>query len=137
MKLIRGLATKKVRQEEGLFVAEGDKLVKEILGGTDKGKQKYRVHSLYATTDWIEENGEKLSSSFEDSIELANANIMSYLNRMYKLFTTDELKKELAHQKLESSKWVKGTPRQEQPDSVRNAEMYIYPIEEALKEKRI
>ena len=63
MKLIRGLATKKVRQEEGLFVAEGDKLVKEILGG--KGKQKYRVHSIYATTDWIEENGETLSGDHQ------------------------------------------------------------------------
>ena len=65
MKLIRGLATKKVRQEEGLFVVQGDKLVKELLGGTKKDRQKYRIHSLYATGDWIEENGEIISEEHQ------------------------------------------------------------------------
>ena len=51
IKYIQSLGQKKFRDEEGLFVAEGPKLVKELLepGGSF-------VKEIYALQDWIEEN---------------------------------------------------------------------------------
>jgi TrmH family RNA methyltransferase len=49
-KYIQSLGHKKQRQEEGLFIAEGVKLVEELL------KTDYRIRKLYATEEWIREH---------------------------------------------------------------------------------
>ena len=67
MKLIRSLAQKKIRSSEGLFICEGEKLLKELLGDREKGGL-YRVHSIVATGDWLEENREAISG-VKDIIE--------------------------------------------------------------------
>lgn len=46
-RLVRSLADVKGRRKAGLFVAEGDKCVRDTLGA-------FRLHSLYATPAWLE-----------------------------------------------------------------------------------
>ena len=55
IKFIRQLEQKKFRHREGLFVAEGTKVVGDLL------KAGYIPHSLYATPDWLAENVPLLS----------------------------------------------------------------------------
>lgn len=50
VKYIQSLCHKKQRQEEGLFIAEGPKLINEILNS------HYQVQQLYATPEWISKN---------------------------------------------------------------------------------
>ena len=54
LKYIQSLGQKKYRDEEGLFIAEGPKLIKELLQNTN-----VELESLYALDKWIEDN-EKL-----------------------------------------------------------------------------
>ena len=49
IKLIRQLEQKKFRRREGLFVAEGTKVVGDLLA-------HYQPHSLFATPDWLASN---------------------------------------------------------------------------------
>ena len=49
-KYIQSLFDKKNRQEEGLFIAEGPKLIEEIL------KSNYAIKKIYATDNWVVEN---------------------------------------------------------------------------------
>lgn len=49
-KYIQSLFDKKNRQEEGLFIAEGPKLIEEIL------KSNYAIKQIYATDNWVAEN---------------------------------------------------------------------------------
>ncbi len=55
IKNINSLSKKKYRDEFRQFIAEGDKIVKELL------ESNYNIISLYATNEWIEAN-EKLIS---------------------------------------------------------------------------
>src|SRR5687768_15381824 len=48
---VKSLQQKKYRAEEGLFLAEGDKLVREYL------QSSFEVDSVYATTDWLQRHG--------------------------------------------------------------------------------
>ncbi|MFM7015249.1 MAG: TrmH family RNA methyltransferase [Bacteroidota bacterium] len=48
---LRSLQQKKFRNEEGLFVVEGPKLVSEVL------RSSFKVKHLYATSSWIQDNG--------------------------------------------------------------------------------
>lgn len=50
LSLLRSLRQKKFRGEHGLFVAEGDKLVPELL------RSSFAVETIYATDDWLKEN---------------------------------------------------------------------------------
>jgi RNA methyltransferase, TrmH family len=50
IKLISSLKVKKFREEHGLFVVEGAKIVPELL------KSSYAIHSIYAKQTWLEEN---------------------------------------------------------------------------------
>jgi TrmH family RNA methyltransferase len=60
-KLVRSLALKKFRQREGLFVAEGDKLVGELLRASrDSGT---RITEILATGSWLERNAERVRSA--------------------------------------------------------------------------
>lgn len=55
-KFIRQLDQKKYRRREGLFVAEGTKVVGDLL-------QRYQPHSLFATAEWLAANHSVLSPS--------------------------------------------------------------------------
>ena len=50
IKFIKSLEQKKVRNELGLFIAEGEKIVGETL------KSNARINSLFATAEWLNEN---------------------------------------------------------------------------------
>ena len=52
VKYIQSLCHKKLRDEEGVFVAEGPKLVQEIIASD------YEIVKGYATKEWIEKNSE-------------------------------------------------------------------------------
>ena len=64
-KFIRGLAQKKIRQTERMFVAEGDKIVKELMPGPALRKHPFLIHSVVATGGWLEENRDILSGEYE------------------------------------------------------------------------
>lgn len=49
IKFVAALQTKKNRQEEGLFLVEGDKTVRELLASD------FTIHSVYATKAWLHE----------------------------------------------------------------------------------
>ena len=57
IKYIQTLGQKKFRQQEGIFIAEGPKLVKEILDADAAA-----VKEIYALKEWIDEN-KKISGS--------------------------------------------------------------------------
>ncbi len=59
LSLLRALRQKKFRNEHGLFVAEGDKLVPEIL------QSNFAVESLFATPDWLKENSKIVKKAGE------------------------------------------------------------------------
>lgn len=60
-KLIRLLASKKHRDELGLFIAEGPKVVGDLLGHVE-------AHLIFATPDWLEANAALLSRFGADEI---------------------------------------------------------------------
>jgi TrmH family RNA methyltransferase len=51
IKFIRSLQQKKFRDQEKLFVVEGEKMAQELLNSN------YKIHSTYATANWIAESG--------------------------------------------------------------------------------
>ena len=55
IKLIKSLETKKNRKREGLFVAEGPKVVGDLLRAGFKPRQ------IFAVQDWITDNSSQLS----------------------------------------------------------------------------
>lgn len=46
VKLIRSLHVKKFREQEGLFISEGEKIIKELLNSS------FKIHSIYFTDEW-------------------------------------------------------------------------------------
>ncbi len=58
IKYIQTLGQKKFREEEGLFIAEGPKLVKELLEADAAS-----VKEVYALQDWIDENKKSLNKT--------------------------------------------------------------------------
>ena len=64
IKFIRQLEQKKFRRREGLFVAEGTKVVGDLLA-------HYQPHSLFATPDWLASNSvpELLRSAVPEPVE--------------------------------------------------------------------
>jgi TrmH family RNA methyltransferase len=58
---VKSLQQKKYRAEEGLFVAEGDKLVREYL------QSSFEVDSVYALTDWLQRNGTLIKQPTESA----------------------------------------------------------------------
>ena len=56
LKYIQSLGQKKYRDEEGVFVAEGPKLVKELI------ESRVELTHVYALNEWIEENKDLLKS---------------------------------------------------------------------------
>lgn len=58
---VKSLQQKKFRAEEGLFVAEGDKLVREYL------QSSMEVVAVYGSTDWLRHHGKLISGNTESS----------------------------------------------------------------------
>ena len=58
IKYIQSLGQKKFREQEGLFIAEGPKIVKELLQADNAN-----INELYAIKEWINENKEITSNN--------------------------------------------------------------------------
>jgi TrmH family RNA methyltransferase len=70
IKFIRSLRLTKFRREEGLFVIEGDKLVREAL---DKSTNPdFKIHSLYATSEWFRLNSSTYPIGSIDNHQVGN-----------------------------------------------------------------
>ena len=56
IKLIQSLNKKKSRQNTGLFVVEGDKMV------FDLNKSSFEIAEVFADPDWMEKNSSRLTN---------------------------------------------------------------------------
>jgi len=63
-KFIRSLARKKARTELGIFLVEGDKMVRELLNPPERSIP-YKVKSVVATGDWLDEFRESIPGGIE------------------------------------------------------------------------
>ncbi|HET6992365.1 MAG TPA: RNA methyltransferase [Bacteroidia bacterium] len=78
--LLRSLRQKKFRTEHGLFVAEGEKLVQELLNS------QFVVTTVYATKDWLKKNSRLLKKAGE-ILEITDED----LSRISSLVTPQEV----------------------------------------------
>ena len=76
LKYIQSLCQKKQRQEEGLFIAEGTKLVDELL------QSQYRIKKLYALADWIQQYPKAVEAVTVTEIELAKMSTLQTPNQV-------------------------------------------------------
>jgi len=72
-KYIQSLGEKKFREKEGVFVAEGPKLVKELL------KAEFEVHEIYALRKWLDENNKFIKSEVTFEITEAELKGISFM----------------------------------------------------------
>jgi TrmH family RNA methyltransferase len=77
---VKSLQQKKYRAEEGMFVAEGDKLVREYL------QSSFEIDSVYGSTDWLQRHGKLIGSSTQSAGAAAKD-----LERMSSLVTAPEV----------------------------------------------
>lgn len=66
IQLIQSLHQKKYRKQQGLFIAEGDKVVAELL------QSSFRIHSIYATNSAFNENAMKSNSIIDRMYEVSD-----------------------------------------------------------------
>ena len=78
IKLIRSLSQKKFRDKNQLYIIEGEKLVKELMGG--KAGKDHMIKLLFAKGSWIGQNHTELSESGIDAIEAAPTEIKKVSN---------------------------------------------------------
>ena len=83
IKFIRQLEQKKFRHREGLFVAEGTKVVGDLL------KAGYIPHSLYATPDWIASHSGAEATEVTDD-ELTRLSFQQHPQQVLALFPIPE-----------------------------------------------
>lgn len=83
IKFIRQLEQKKFRHREGLFVAEGTKVVGDLL------KAGYIPHSLYATPDWIASHSVASATEVTDD-ELTRLSFQQHPQQVLALFPIPE-----------------------------------------------
>lgn len=83
---VRKLRQQKFRQQEGLFIAEGDKLVREFLEGP------LEISQVYGLAGWIEANRALLSCPFDvlSTKELGMISGLSTPNQVLALVNTPE-----------------------------------------------
>ncbi len=62
MQFIKSLSIKKYRQEYGRFIAEGDKIVSEMLSSG------YPIDAIYALPDWLKRHAEELKQNYSKII---------------------------------------------------------------------
>ena len=84
IKFIRQLEQKKFRHREGLFVAEGTKVVGDLL------KAGYIPHSLYATPDWIASHSVAEATEVTDD-ELTRLSFQQHPQQVLALFPIPSL----------------------------------------------
>ena len=77
LKYIRQLEQKKYRRREGLFVAEGTKVVGDLL-------QRYRPEAVFATTDWQAPAG--ITPQFVTDDELRRISFLQHPQQVLALF---------------------------------------------------
>lgn len=77
-KFIRQLEQKKFRRREGLFVAEGTKVVGDLL-------QRHQPHSVYATAEWIKNNPTTEATEVSDD-ELRRLSFQQHPQQVLALF---------------------------------------------------
>lgn len=70
IKYIQSLHSKKNREQEQIFIIEGVKLVGEFLADP-----VYKIHTVYATIDFINDNKDKLESSKIPFIEISEIDL--------------------------------------------------------------
>lgn len=84
IKLVTSLKMKKFREEHGLFIAEGTKIVPELLNSD------FQVHSLFGTKTWISENNYLLQGKKELQDRIFEVNSKE-LERLSQLTTPNEV----------------------------------------------
>ena len=77
LKLVRLLEQKKYRQQEGLFIAEGPKVVDDLL------KAGFRAHELFAVREW-DSNGHPFQEVTDD--ELHRLSLMQHPQQVLGIF---------------------------------------------------
>ncbi len=93
VKYIQTLGQKKLRQQEGLFIAEGPKLVKELLE-----ESNVQIVEIFALHDWIEANKKLLHSitcQEINEIELEKISQLTTPNKVLALVKEFDNKKEI------------------------------------------
>lgn len=80
LKYIQSLGQKKPRDEEGVFIAEGPKLVKELLEAGN-----IEVKEVFAMKDWLEENKKTLANTETTEIDEVELKRVSQLTTPNKL----------------------------------------------------
>ena len=78
IKFIRQLEQKKFRRREGLFVAEGTKVVDDLLA-------HYQPHTLFATQDWLAKNQTPMAQEVTDE-ELQRISFLQHPQQVLALF---------------------------------------------------
>src|SRR4051812_2114093 len=76
LKYIQSLCQKKQRQEEGLFIAEGTKLVNELL------QSNYRLKKLYALEEWAQNYKGSVPVTVVTEIELVKISNLQTPNQV-------------------------------------------------------
>ncbi|MES1214843.1 MAG: RNA methyltransferase [Bacteroidota bacterium] len=80
VKYIQSLGQKKFREQEGSFIAEGPKIVLELLGSAKKN-----IRQVYAVKEWIEENNSILENIEAIEIESFELDKISQLATPHKV----------------------------------------------------
>lgn len=96
VKYIQSLCQKKFRQQEGLFIAEGPKVVDELL------QSNYSIKNIYATKEWVENHTTKKAPVTEiNDIELSR---ISALQTPHQVLAVVEQKASIAFEY--NGKWT-------------------------------
>jgi len=78
-KFVNSLKDKKVRQEHSLFVAEGEKVVDELLNSD------YEVHEIYALADWVSKNKTRIQNLNVFEVNDSDLERLTYLSKAQKV----------------------------------------------------
>jgi TrmH family RNA methyltransferase len=107
-KLIRSLSTKKNRQAEKLFLAEGDKMVRELIAHHRRRTEvRFRIASVIATDNWIKANPHVKGLDFDiyrtAPSELDQISVQQTPNQVMAVVHQHEPELELYHLRTELS----------------------------------
>lgn len=94
IKQIKNLADKKARHERRLFVAEGEKICKELF------ESHYRIEKIYALESWITEHGSIAENVTEiNEKELERISFLKHPNKVLAVVQMPNLKPEIQNLK--------------------------------------
>jgi len=85
---IRSLHQPKFRKSKKLFIAEGEKVVEELL------KSKYTVKEIFATPDYLEEKKDRLSGILTHAVSIAELERLSILTTPNKVLAVVNIPRE-------------------------------------------